>query len=94
MVFGAADGRSAARYCSTSAFQSTGWAVALAGDVNGDGYSDLVGGAPYANTGGGVEEGVAFVWYGKDTDRSGESRRTRRSENLTGSAPASGSARR
>jgi hypothetical protein len=49
---------------------STGWDVALAGDVNGDGYSDLIGGAPFAtNTANG--EGAAFVWYGRDTDRSG-----------------------
>jgi hypothetical protein len=47
-------------------YQSTGWAVALAGDVNGDGYSDLIGGAPYAN-GTLDNEGAAFVWYGRDT---------------------------
>ncbi len=48
-------------------YQSTGWAVSLAGDVNGDGYSDLIGGAPYANGTAGGDEGAAFVWYGRDT---------------------------
>ncbi|HSL19746.1 MAG TPA: FG-GAP-like repeat-containing protein [Methylomirabilota bacterium] len=52
-------------------YPSTGWAVSLAGDVNGDGLSDLVGGAPYADGAAGANEGVAFVRYGRDADRSG-----------------------
>jgi hypothetical protein len=40
-----------------------GSAVGSAGDVNGDGYGDILVGAPgYAN--GQAEEGAAFVWYG------------------------------
>lgn len=42
-----------------------GWSVATAGDVNGDGYSDIVIGAPeYSN--GQAGEGAAFVYHGSD----------------------------
>ncbi|MBK7940791.1 MAG: FG-GAP repeat protein [Flavobacteriales bacterium] len=43
-----------------------GTAVATAGDLNGDGYSDLVIGAPYANNGQ-LNEGVVYVHYGSNT---------------------------
>ncbi|HET6564373.1 MAG TPA: integrin alpha [Xanthomonadales bacterium] len=39
-----------------------GWSVAGAGDVNGDGYSDVIVGAPqYQNT---LAKGVAFIYFG------------------------------
>lgn len=38
--------------------------VACAGDVNGDGYSDVIAGAPYYDYGGYVDEGRAMVYYG------------------------------
>src|SRR6185503_14898712 len=41
-----------------------GYSVAGAGDVNGDGYSDVIVGAPYYNSGQGVFEGAAFVFLG------------------------------
>jgi hypothetical protein len=43
-----------------------GWSVSGAGDVNGDGYSDVIAGAPfYAN--GETDEGVAFIYHGRST---------------------------
>jgi hypothetical protein len=48
---------------SNQANTQLGSAVGSAGDVNGDGYGDVIVGAPgYAN--GQVEEGAAFVWHG------------------------------
>jgi hypothetical protein len=44
-----------------------GFSVSTAGDVNGDGYSDVVIGAPrYDSTQ--TSEGRAFVWYGSSSD--------------------------
>lgn len=43
-----------------------GTAVATAGDLNGDGYSDLVIGAPFSNNGQ-TNEGVVHVHYGSNT---------------------------
>jgi hypothetical protein len=40
-----------------------GWSVAGAGDVNGDGYADLIVGAPRYDTGPG--EGAAFLYFGR-----------------------------
>ena len=43
-----------------------GWSVATAGDVNGDGYSDVIVGAPnYDN--GQTDEGGVFVYHGSIT---------------------------
>ncbi|MSQ01324.1 MAG: hypothetical protein EXR71_05430 [Myxococcales bacterium] len=40
-----------------------GWSVAGAGDINGDGYSDVIVGA-YAYDNGSTDEGAAFAFYG------------------------------
>lgn len=41
-----------------------GASVATAGDVNGDGYSDLLVGAPYYDTFGKTDTGIALIWFG------------------------------
>jgi len=41
-----------------------GYSVAGAGDVNGDGYADVIIGAPGYDAGEGVNEGVAFLFHG------------------------------
>jgi hypothetical protein len=40
-----------------------GWSVSTAGDVNGDGYADVVIGAPW-DTYNDAGEGITFVYYG------------------------------
>jgi len=42
----------------------TGWSVAAAGDVNGDGFDDLIVGAPMGDNGG-IDAGEAYVLFGK-----------------------------
>ena len=44
-------------------FDGAGWSVADAGDVNGDGFDDLIVGAPF-NDGGGSDAGRAYVIFG------------------------------
>ncbi len=44
-----------------------GMSVACAGDVNGDGLSDVIIGAPYADDGGSSNEGKAFVYFGENS---------------------------
>jgi FG-GAP repeat/FlgD Ig-like domain len=43
-----------------------GWSVASAGDVNGDGFSDVLVGSPYYDSGQDAE-GRAFLYYGNDS---------------------------
>ena len=40
-----------------------GWSSATAGDVNGDGYADVIAGA-WANDTGGTNSGVAYIYFG------------------------------
>jgi hypothetical protein len=47
-------------------FASFGYSVSLAGDVNGDGYSDVIVGA-YHYDDGEIDEGAAFVYHGSST---------------------------
>ena len=43
-----------------------GYSVSLAGDVNGDGYADVIAGAPFFDNGN-TDEGRAYVYYGSST---------------------------
>ena len=49
-----------------------GYSVAPAGDVNGDGYGDVIVGAPLADTGAGEGTGAVFVYYGSPSGPSTE----------------------
>jgi hypothetical protein len=44
-----------------------GWSVASAGDVNGDGYSDVIIGAYRFDVGANTNEGRAYIYYGSST---------------------------
>lgn len=50
----------------SSAGDKFGYAVAIAGDINGDGYADVIVGAPYADdTGSGkTDNGIVYIYYG------------------------------
>jgi len=51
---------------SNQAFAQFGWSVSGAGDVNGDGYDDVIGGARLYDTSE-FAEGAAFVFLGSDS---------------------------
>jgi hypothetical protein len=77
VIFGRASGFSAAidlsalngtngfRLEGVNAADSAGWSVASAGDVNGDGFADLMIGAPYATVGGDSGAGATYVVFGR-----------------------------
>ncbi len=58
-----------------------GISVACAGDVNGDGYSDIIAGAPYLDDGGSFDEGAAFIYFGSASGASATPNVTRRDAN-------------
>jgi hypothetical protein len=60
-----------------------GAAVATAGDVNGDGYSDIIVGAPYFD-GGNADEGKLFVYLGGSSGPSAVESWTAESNNTNG----------
>ena len=57
-------------------FDSSGFSVSSAGDVNGDGFADLIVGALGGETDGGTFAGEAYVVFGKDDDFGDEVRIT------------------
>src|SRR5215472_9743088 len=59
------DGSNGFRIDGAAAGDYTGRAVAGAGDVNGDGFSDLIIGAPNADVAAWPGSGVAYVVFGK-----------------------------
>jgi len=58
---------SAWQFLGTQAAAATGFSVAPAGDVNGDGYGDLIVGAPLFNGTAGADAGRAYVFLGSAT---------------------------
>jgi hypothetical protein len=48
----------------TGLYVEFGWSAASAGDVNGDGYADLIGGSAYATVNGIAGTGKAYLYYG------------------------------
>lgn len=52
---------------SNQAYTSFGYSVATAGDVNGDGYSDVIIGAPYYDGLRLTDEGMVYVYLGSST---------------------------
>ncbi len=64
-----------------------GWSVSTAGDINGDGYSDIVVGARKFDNGQ-SNEGKIFVYYGNEV--SGLDSRTRQNNPSTGNIIAAG----
>jgi hypothetical protein len=54
-----------ASFIGEAAFDQLGSSIAIAGDVNGDGYDDILTGAHFAN---GDDRGKAYLFYGNDED--------------------------
>jgi hypothetical protein len=52
------------RYSSRQAETQLGFSVSTAGDVNGDGFADILAGAPYYDEIGQVDSGALYFWYG------------------------------
>ena len=61
------NGTTGFRLDGTTADQRVGWSVASAGDVNGDGYADVVVGAPQGDPNGVDSAGCAYVVFGKSS---------------------------
>jgi hypothetical protein len=69
-----------------SASDKAGQSVSGAGDVNGDGFADLIVGAPYDDNDGGTDAGAAYIFHGGDYDQSVDQQGTAVNDILTGSA--------
>ncbi|NBB15319.1 hypothetical protein GVN21_08115 [Caulobacter sp. SLTY] len=60
----ALDGSNGFRISGVGGYDESGWSVASAGDVNGDGFDDLLIGAPYSDPNGASNAGASFVVFG------------------------------
>ena len=64
---GTLDGMSGFRLNGAASYDQSGTSVGSAGDVNGDGYADLIVGAKYADPNGNIS-GSSYVVFGKGSD--------------------------
>jgi len=65
LSLGALDGTSGFRLDGIDAYDRSGFSVASAGDVNGDGFADLIVGALTADPGGDADGGEVYVVFGR-----------------------------
>ncbi len=64
-----------------NAYDRFGWSVATAGDVNKDGYSDVIVGASYYPYPSGYDSGKVYVYYGSSTGLPAKASWTKTGEN-------------
>jgi hypothetical protein len=83
------DGTNGFRLIGIDAGDLSGLSVSSAGDVNGDGFADLIVGAPYAESAGGADdEGESYVIFGGNFNGAVTHLGTPGDDTLTGSAAA------
>jgi hypothetical protein len=83
------DGTNGFRLIGIDAEDESGLSVSSAGDVNGDGFADLIVGAPYAESAGGANfEGESYVIFGGNFNGAVTHLGTPGDDTLTGSAAA------